>query len=198
MNDPGPILQYASVQQGGQLCLPTDCRLYIQQTDTGVRILSAITGKGGAIGGMVFAVFILLLYSLFMLPDLQRTVEKVSLRYFPFCVFIPWALYAGLLLLVVDRTWRWDALDVSSSELRLSHWSIFARRSNVWDAADLRDVTVTKVHVVGRFGPHGQLQLTLVNSAPVLLFAGHDSRVLESAAARIRYRLLVPETPENA
>jgi hypothetical protein len=192
MKDTGLILQYASAEPSGRLCLPTDCSLYIQKTDTGIRVLAAIKVRKGAIGGMVFACLVLLLYSAFLVPEMMHAIRTRSTQYIPDCLACFCAAYAGLLVFVANNTWRWTALDVSPESLKLTLWSFFSRRSIVWDGAALHDVAVDRVWVVGRPGPHGQLRLALLNKAPVLLFAGHDMAMLESAAAQIRAILLHP------
>lgn len=192
MTDSGPILQYASAEPTGRLCLPTDCSLHIQHRREGIRILAAITAKRAAIGGMVFACCILLLYLAFLVPAVLHAIRTRSTHYVPDCLACFCAGYGALLIFVANSTWRWTALDVTRDALKLTTWSFFSRRSIDWQAADLRDVTVDKVWVVSRPGHHGQLRLALLNRPPVVLFAGHNLDTLESAAAQIRAMLLRP------
>jgi hypothetical protein len=192
MDDAGPILQYASAQPAGRLCLPTDSSLHIQQNNQGIRVLAAIKAKRGSIGGMVFACFILLLYVSFLVPEIVHTIRAGSTHYIPDCLACFCAGYGALLVFVANNTWRWTALDITPESLKLTTWSFFTRRTVVWERSDVRDAVVDKVWVVSRPGQHGQLRLALLNRPPVLLFAGHDAAMLESAAAYIRAMLLAP------
>jgi hypothetical protein len=196
MSGSGPVLQYASVQQGSRLCLPVDSRLAIEQTPDGFRVLARVMGKQGAIVSMLFASFVLLLYAIFTCSEILRAIHSHSLQRFPVPTAVFCAGYGGLLMVVINNTWRWTALDVSPQQLRLTRWSFFSRRSIVWEMSNLRDVAVEKVIAVSQAGERGQLRLAFHNRGPVHLFVGHEALALETAAARLQ-QMLEPSARET-
>src|ERR1700733_68631 len=106
MADIAPILDYASPRKRVRLRLPAKSRIRCQISTGRLTIIESLDGQGGAIGAIVFAVFMLIYMGL--LIAFVRGAAPMA---------ILWILEAVVLVMVVHQTWRKTLLTVTAEEV---------------------------------------------------------------------------------
>jgi hypothetical protein len=188
---PGPILDYASPRANTINRLPALSILAIRRTDEGAEIVETLTGKSEAIGAIIFAVFVILWINLqaFFIWR-QYTGQAITLNVFA-------TVMAGLIMLVINNTWRKTILISRPGALSLTFKSLFQTRHFAWSDEQIQRVAVFALadRRTGRL--IHELRLTTWTDAGARLFTGHSSIELKVVAEALCKNDLNIKTEES-
>jgi hypothetical protein len=189
---PGPILDYASPRPNTINRLPAQSILAIRRTDEGAEIVETLSGKGEAIGAIVFAGFVILWINIQAeLLWKSYTGEAIFLN-------VTGAVMAGLIVLVINNTWRKTSLISRPGALSLTFKSIFQTRHFAWSDEQIQSVAVFALadRKTGRL--LHELRLLTWTDSGARLFTGHSSvelKVVVNALGKTDSKNTISATP---
>jgi hypothetical protein len=166
-DQPAVILDYASPRKRDPLRLPARSVLEINCDVGRVGVVESLKAKGEAIGGMTFAIVMLLYMGALMLTERGRDAGWVLA---PF-----WLAEAAVLVLVVLQTWRKTFLIVSHQKVSLRFTTPISSTLYEWPASHVTRVLAIITGHSKRNLPLGQLTLYLQDGGEVRLFTDHPA-----------------------
>jgi hypothetical protein len=172
------IIDYASPRPRSKLRLPSRSRIVCQYEPGRLTVVEELKADGGAIAGVVFAALLLGYFGTFsFLADGWRgfLVDLIFM-----------APYAGLILLVIDRTWRKTVLSVTARELRLMSGSSIHRKNYRWDATNVLDVANWGTANPPNDTPLSEVRIQISDGEDIRLFTDHRSSEIDELAIAIR------------
>ena len=191
----GPILDYASPRQRGKLRLPSQSVLEVRQDEAGVTVTETLSGRGGAVGAIVFAVMTLLMLGGTGVAQLRQSrsfeADGVTVAF----IAIVWLSELAVLLVVINNTWRRTVLSVGAGSFALHFLAPFSRREYAWPLERMEDVRVVRtsesspLRTWGAPAPLGELLLLPVGERAVALFTDHREGELHGIAQALRAAL---------
>ena len=198
VTDLPPILDYAGPRpQGQRVRLPARSVLRTRPVVGGLDVVETLAGKGGAVGAMVFAVFVLCVLGGGIIAHYSNPMYRRSDN-LPFSIFLAvlWVTEAGLLVAVANNTWRRTVLTVRDGGAALALASQLKTRRYEWPAEQVRSVEVVTLKSEAETGP-AELRITPWSGPCVILFSGHTGLELEPIAEAFRIER-AGEGPEAA
>jgi hypothetical protein len=185
MPDPAPILDYASPQRRRRLALPVDTRLDLETSPNQVSAVARLHGRAGAVGAILFACFILILYGAIIFEAPRNPGIALVLLF--------WLGYAALLALVIHNTWRSTILTADPEHLRLTFTTPWSRRHLEWTADQVAQIDVVPILLFsGSSDGTGEMLITIRNGSPLRLFGGHREQTLSDVAHELSRVLFRP------
>jgi hypothetical protein len=192
MSDLAPILDYAGPRPRGQrVRLPAKSILRWTWDRDGKRldVVETLAGKSAALAALAFAGFVLVVLGF-------TTVTIFGKRYDPSAA-IPgavWLLEFGLMLAVINNTWRrtelWATVDGIGLRFRAP---LQPRREHWWARDQVGDVLVTRVVLGAYVEPLSELEVRVVDVPAARLFTGHAQGLLAEVATQVRKALRLDE-----
>jgi hypothetical protein len=187
LDEPSLILDYASPRKRVRLRMPAKSRIDVICEPGQVDVIETLKGKGQAIGGIVFACFVLLVMLKLILTERHGTVWVLG----PF-----WFAEAGVLVLVIHQTWRKTLLSVTAERVQLKFTSPLTSKSYEWPAIDVADVQAVVTANPNSFNPLAELRMRMASGGEVHLFTDHPAREIQELAVAID-RVLEPEPTDG-
>jgi hypothetical protein len=166
-----PILDYASPASQGKMRLPSNSVLDIQLLPDGIHVVERLYGKGGAVGGICFAIFVIVVLVI------TAFANSFSERGVIILLFTLAAIELVLMLLVINNTWRRTILSVNGPQL---HLQFIAPLTGVREYRWTKDeIDRLAIEIYGRDRMADHLVIYLCTGQPVHLFIDHGLKELE-------------------
>jgi hypothetical protein len=156
--------------------MPARSRIYLDIQRGRVTVLEKLTGKGEAIGGIVFGIFMLVYMAVFIFRFYGGLVMLG-----PF-----WLAEAIVLVMVVHQTWRKTLLVATADGIDLKFSSAFTSRTYRWPAAQVEEVLSMPPPDAPPYLPLAEMRIRLIGGSEVLLFADHPTIEVEQVADAVR------------
>lgn len=205
MNDTGAILDYASPRPRGKVRLPSQSTLEVREDADSVTIVERLSGKGAAVGAIVFsAAMLALLVGTFIgnTYDNQRSRrslgDAVEAGLNGGAIFVVPCLLGGpiVMALVVNNTWRRTVLLANADGLLLRFSApLSPTRVHEWPADRVEAVRVESTDAPTTDRPGGavnvaaaslaDLQIHPVGGSVAHLFTDHEHWRLAPIGASI-------------
>ena len=185
MDDSAAILDYASPRKRGRLRLPAVSRLAVAFEGDRVTVEESLAGQTGAAAAA-------LVFGLITTAAAASAAVACGYDFRHHHWFHDWqpalvpALLAaaefGLMVAVVQQTWRRTVLTAEYDDLRLAFLSPLHRRRYRWTGNDIADVVVVNVANADTGMPLGEVLITRVGGGDVRLFTDHGALCLGGIA----------------
>lgn len=192
----GQILDYASPRQRGKLRLPSQSVLEVRQDEGGgVTVTETLSGRGGAVGAIVFAVITLLLLAATGASQLKQSRGFEGEAFVLFVIGAVWIAELTVLLVVINNTWRRTVLTVGADGVALQFLAPFSKRRYAWPRERMEDVRVVRTSESSPLRtweapqPLGELLLLPVGERAVALLTDHREGELHAIAQSVRATL---------
>jgi hypothetical protein len=183
-----PILDYAGPRPRGKPArLPAASILSWRWDRDGRRldVVETLAGKAEALAAIAFAVFVLVVLG-------AMTISIFGRRYDPSAAFpgTVWLLEFGLMLAVINNTWRRTELWATPEGIGLRFWApLLPRREHWWSRVQVSDVIVARTTMSRGGESLFELELRGVDAPSAQLFTGHPQRLLNELLGQIRLAL---------
>jgi hypothetical protein len=189
----GPILDYASPRARGKLRLPSQSVLDVRRDEAGVTVTETLSGRGAAVGAIVFAVITLLMLAGTGLGQLKQARRDFSDDSVVLCfIGLVWLSELAVLLVVINNTWRRTVLTAGADGFALQFLSPVSKRRYAWPRERMEGVRVVRTNDTsprptwGGAAPLGELLLLPVGERAVSLFTDHREGELHGIAQHLR------------
>ncbi len=188
MDDSGAILDYASPRKRGRLRLPAVSRLTVAVADGRVTVEESLAGRAGvAAAALLFGLITTCAAAMAAMASGYDFRHHHWFHDWP-VAFVPGGLAAaevGLMVAVVQQTWRRTILTAEYDELRLAFLSPLHRRRYRWTGNDVADVLIVHTANTDTGLPLGEVLITRVAGGDVRLFTDHPARRLGGLARAV-------------
>jgi hypothetical protein len=186
MNEGTSILDYASPRAQGKLRLPARSRLTVnvRERERAVRIVETLTGQRGAVAGIAFACFVLIVMISESLA--MRRQDRAVAGLFA----VVGAVEIALIVAIIRETWRTTTVEAGSERLRILFQVPLSRLTiHECEAGLVVLVDVVQLPARGPIAQEAHIELTITDHPRVVLFAGHDINELAWIALVLRWAL---------
>src|SRR5258706_9464572 len=166
MEAPQFVLDYASPRPRVKLRLAANSVLHHEMVGSRYVITEILSGKGQAIGAMMFSAFVLIVMSLPLFNE--RTIDKKFTMVFMLTVG---GIMAGLSLLIIRNTWRRTILSADAHIVEVVFTGPLSATRRYASPA----MSIEKIEVVQTddYGSLGELRLAPLGGAELHLFTDH-------------------------
>jgi hypothetical protein len=188
----GPILDYASPRARGKLRLPSKSVLEVREDRGGVTVTETLSGRGEAVGAIVFAVITLLMLAGTGMSQLRQLRNFEADGMVVCFIGAVWLAELTVLLAVINNTWRRTVLTAGADGFALHFLAPFSKRHYAWPRDRIEDVRVVRtseassLHMWGGASSLGELLLLPVGERAVALFTDHREGELQGIAQVMR------------